>query len=127
MPAPRFALVVLNDLMFRVKIEAAAKQAGYEVRFITMAAELDAAVQGRHPDLIILDLNYQTARPLAIIEHLKSEADTAAIPLLAYVSHVQVDLKEEALKLGCDRVIARSVVADKLPQVLADFGNTLES
>lgn len=123
MPASRSALVLLNDLMFRVKVESSAKQAGYETRFASSGSDLETKIQSQRPDLIIIDLNYQGASPLDVIDQLKGNDQTKAIPVLGYVSHVQADLKDEAIRKGCDRVIARSVLSDRLPEILAEFAD----
>ena len=119
-PAP-FVLVVLNDLMFRVKIEDSLKKAGFDRAFVPGGGDLHSTLRERRPDLIILDLNYQASRPLDIISTLKRDEETRGIPLLAYVSHVQVELKEAALAQGCDRVVARSVLSENLPRLLSEF------
>ncbi len=121
MSAASFALILLDDLIFRVKIEDAMKKAGFDYLFAASAKDLNSKLQERRPALIVLDLNYKTDSSLEVITALKSNQKTSGIPVLAYVSHVQVDLKQAALERGCDRVIARSALSQNLPQVLSDF------
>jgi CheY-like chemotaxis protein len=121
MPASKTALVLLNDLMFRVKIEGAMKQAGYGVSFTASPEDLRSAIGEHNPNLVIIDLNFTAASPINLIEQLKANPKTSAVPLLGYVSHVQTDLKDAALQKGCDRVVARSVLSDRLAQLLAEF------
>ena len=121
MSASLSALILLNDLMFRVKVENSAKQAGFETRFAGSASDLHSQIQAQRPDLLIIDLNFQRASPLDVLDQLKGNEETKTIPVLGYVSHVQVDLKDEATKKGCDRVIARSALSDRLPEILAEF------
>jgi len=49
---------------------------------------------------------------------LKSDEHTKGINLLAYVSHVQGDLKLQAQEAGCNMVLARSAFSQNLPQIL---------
>lgn len=117
MPASRVILAVLNDLMFTVKIQDAATRAGIEAVFVKSRNEaLDRAQDG--PSAIILDLNYAGVKPLELISDLKGNEKTKKIPLLGYVAHVQVDVKQAAQTQGCDIVVARSAFVQNLPEFL---------
>jgi len=119
-------LAVLDDLFFRVKIEAAARQEGVEVDFVR--SEEDAyAKAAERPMLIILDLNCLAVQPLSLIAALKANEDTKEIPLLGYVSHVQEELRRKARDTGCDFVLARSAFSQNLPQVLKQHAGTTKS
>ncbi len=52
---------------------------------------------------------------------LKSNSSTSGITLLAYVSHVQLDLRQAAQDKGCDMVIARSALSQNLPAILMRY------
>jgi PleD family two-component response regulator len=113
-------VAVLNDLMFTVKIQEAAKQAGLETVFVkSQQHALDQAKE--KPAVIILDLNYAEAAPLETIEKLKSDEESSQVFLLGYVSHVQADLKQAAQERGCDTVIARSAFSQSLPRILSRY------
>ena len=106
--------------MFTVKIQEAAKRAGVEAVFVT--SQEDALTRAReNPALVILDLNYPSARPLELIRKLKNDDATAKIPLLGFVSHVAADLIQEARTNGCDKVIARSAFSQNLPAILSEL------
>jgi PleD family two-component response regulator len=110
-------VAVLDDLMFLVKIQEAAKRAGMEATFVKSQSE--ALNQAKLvPALMILDLNYKAAEPLDLITRLKSEEETKNVRLLGYVSHVQIGLRQEAEKRGCDQIVARSVFVENLPKLL---------
>lgn len=111
---------VLNDLMFTVKIQEAAKRAGMETVFVN--SQQDALAQARqHPDVMILDLNHSPMQPLETIAKLKSDDETSNVRLIGFVSHVQVDLRKAAEEKGCDVVIARSAFSQNLPALLAQY------
>ena len=116
--APRRKVVaMLSDLMFTVKIQDAAKRAGLDAVFVkTQAAALARAAE--RPAAIILDLNDAGTMPLELIACLKGDDATRAVPLIGYVSHVQVDVRRGAEESGCDLVMARSVFVDQLPLLL---------
>ena len=111
-------LAVMSDLFFSVKINDAAKKLGMTAEFVKdkMLALEKAKLK---PPLIILDLNCDAADPLGLIAGIKADPETAAIPLLGFVSHVQAELKQKAEAAGCNTVVARSVFAQNLPEILA--------
>lgn len=112
--------------MFTVKIQEAAKRAGLELVFVKSQAEALARA-GEDPPVIILDLNYKEAEPLQLISILKGSAKTSGIPLVGYVSHVQVDLRQAAKDAGCDVVVPRSAFVQNLPELLGRFAGVNET
>ncbi len=114
------AIGVLNDLMFTVKIQEAAKRAGLDPVFVK--TQENAIERAREkPAVVILDLNYGGLNPLELIAALKADEGTRGVPLIGYVSHVQVDLRQAAQAAGCDVVVARSAFVQGLPDLLGRF------
>ena len=103
----RIVLAVVTDLMFRVRIEDAAKRVGIVVTF---AQNQEQALREakKQPALVIFDLDSESSAPTDTIVRLRSDPETKNLPLLGYVSHVQTDRIKAAQAAGCDRVIARS-------------------
>jgi CheY-like chemotaxis protein len=117
-------LAVLDDLMFTVKINDLARRAGMPVEFLK--SELDVLHKAKErPVLIIVDLNTHSVNPIKLIEALKGAPETKTISLLAFVSHVQAELKQKAQEAGCDMVLARSAFSTNLPGILKRHGGTL--
>lgn len=116
-PEKKRILAVVEDLMFTVKINEAAKRVGLHVDFVK--TDKDAFEKAKEqPVLVILDLNAGAVQPLKLISKLKSHAETKAINLLGYVSHVQGELKQQAQEAGCNMVMARSAFSQNLPLIL---------
>lgn len=111
------ALAVVEDLMFTVKINDAARKAGLDVEFIKSEEDVVAKAKEK-PTLIILDLNCAAVDPLKIIGELKGNGDSKRISLIGYLSHVQGDLKKQAHDAGCDIVMTRSAFSQNLPIIL---------
>ena len=110
-------LAVLDDLFFTVKINEAAKRNGLSVEYAkTQKDALDKAAQ--KPLLIILDLNAAAVQPLDFASKLKSDPELKSISVIAYLSHVQGELKQKAHEAGLDMVLARSAFSQNLPQIL---------
>jgi CheY-like chemotaxis protein len=113
----RKILVVVEDLFFVSKISETAKRAGVSVEFAT-SEEAVLSLAAHKPSLIIVDLNLNGTKPLPLISKLKSLPDFKQTSILAFVSHVQGELKQKAQKAGCDMVLARSSFSQNLPQIL---------
>jgi len=110
-------LAVVEDLFFTVKINESAKRAGLPIAFVKSQRDvLDQAAE--HPSLIILDLNFASIDPVDLIRQLKADPALSKIQLIAYVSHVQGDLKQQAQEAGCDMVLARSAFSQNLLQLM---------
>jgi PleD family two-component response regulator len=116
----RKIVAVLNDLLFQVKIQDAAKRAGFEPVFVQ--SQQEALAQAKEdPALIILDLNHSAVQPLDTISKLKDNPETGRVTLLCYVSHVQADLQRAARDRGCDLVVARSAFSQNLTAILRRY------
>jgi D-sedoheptulose 7-phosphate isomerase len=113
-------LAVMSDLFFLVKINDAAKKFGRSAEFVK-DPELAMQKARLTPPLIILDLNCDAANPLALIRRLKSDSQTAAVPIVGFVSHVQTQLRQSAEAAGCDLVVARSTFSQDLASILERY------
>jgi PleD family two-component response regulator len=111
-------LAVVDDLLFTVKINDAAKRIGLDVEFLKSEKDvLDKALQEK-PLLVILDLNANSVQPVQVIEKLKGNADLKGISIIGFVSHVQGELKQKAQDAGANMVMARSAFSQNLQQIL---------
>lgn len=118
----RQVLAIVEDVFFVAKVQDAVRRAGLEVVLArTRGQALEKARAGVRA--IVLDLNAAGAEPLELLRDLKSDDATRALPVIAYVSHVQTDLKQQALEGGCVEVLARSVMQQRLPELLAHYSS----
>jgi PleD family two-component response regulator len=120
---PKRILAVVGDLFFSVKLADAAKRAGLALEFARDAADAMEKARGK-PALIILDLNFDAVQPLDLIAKLKASEETRGIGVIAYVSHVQGELKRQAHAAGCDMVLARSAFSQSIPQIFKRHAGT---
>lgn len=121
---PKKILAVMSDLFFSVKITEAAKRAGMTVDFAKDPREvMEKAVT--KPVMIIFDLNFEAAEPLKVIEQLKGKAELKGTSLIGYLSHVQGELKQQAIEAGFDMVMARSAFSQNLPLILKRHAGSL--
>jgi CheY-like chemotaxis protein len=115
-------LAVVEDLLFTVKIADAAKRNGLEAQFVKTE---EAALAGleQQPLLVIIDLNVNAVEPVSLIRKLKA-SDAAKVSIIAFVSHVQGELKQQAHDAGADMVMARSAFSTNLTQILKRHAGT---
>lgn len=113
-PGNKKILAVLEDLLFTVKIADAAKRNGLQAHFVKNETDALAAA-AENPLLIILDLNANSVDAVDLISKLKGASRT---PVMAFVSHVQGELKQRAHEAGADMVLARSAFSTNITQIL---------
>ncbi|MBM3762963.1 MAG: response regulator transcription factor [Acidobacteria bacterium] len=120
----RKVLAVVDDLMFAVKIDAAARQSGVTVEYAKTQAE--ALEKGRsNPSLVLLDLNHNKIEILKLIKAFKKDDDLKKVSLLGFISHVDGERKQAAVDAGCDSVVPRSAFSVNLPQILKRHATAL--
>jgi DNA-binding NarL/FixJ family response regulator len=112
-------LCVVDDLMFSVKISAAAKAAKADVVFERTPRAVTQRIRDEHPSLVIFDLNSSRMAPIETIRAIKNDPALKDTRTLGYVSHVQADTIAAARAAGCDEVLARSAFSDKLAAILS--------
>ena len=67
---------------------------------------------------IIFGLNTKAVNSVELIQKLNDRLETKSIGLLAFVSHVQLELKYEAQEAGAGMVLPRSAFSANLPAIL---------
>jgi len=116
---------VVDDMFFASKIRAVAEAAGVEISFPRSVEAVVSKARETKPGLIVVDLHNQRIDPVALAQALKSDEELSNIKLLGFFSHVQTELKKNALSAGFDEVIPRSVFARDLEELLtADYTDT---
>jgi DNA-binding NarL/FixJ family response regulator len=97
-------------------MQETARLVGVELQACSTAEALLAAIAKEPPRLVIVDLNARR-NPLSAIEQMQTSARD--IPLVAFLSHVQVELAERAHAAGCREVMPRSQFTRNLATILA--------
>ena len=113
----RKVVAAVTDLFFIAKIQGAARSAATELALVSTVEEL-VPLAAAGADLVVLDLDDVNIDTLKAIQKLRTQPSTASVPLLGFVSHVNVDLAERAKEAGCDRVLPRSRFSAKLVELL---------
>ena len=102
-------IAVMDDLFFTVKVQDGAKRAGMHVRFV----KTEEAAVAAEADLVVVDLNCKAIDPLRLMAALKGKRR-----VIGYLSHVQTELRRQALDAGYDAVYPRSAFSSKLADIL---------
>jgi PleD family two-component response regulator len=118
---PQKILAVVDDLMFTVKINDAAKRNGFEAVFLKSEQDVLDRLADSKPPLVILDLNANSVDPLQLVAKIRGNADYKRTSLIGYLSHVQGELKQQAQEAGVDMVMARSAFSQNLLQILKRY------
>jgi len=110
--------VLEDDLMFLSRIREAAKTAGAGVVVVRTREALLEACRVEPPGLVLADLDSPRLGAIDAIRALKAEPDLAAIPVVGFFSHVNVESARAATAAGCERVLARGAFVQELPRLL---------
>jgi CheY-like chemotaxis protein len=113
-------LALVDDLFFQAKLTETARHLGIALQTVASGEALLAATAASRgtadgPRLLLVDLNAR-AGALQAIETLQGEGNP--IPIIAFLSHVQVDLAERARAAGCRQVMPRSKFTAEMASIL---------
>jgi len=110
-------LAVVEDLFFVVKISDSAKRAGLACEFLKSADLVLEKTQAEAPLMVIVDLNSNAVNAVDLITRLRAVESLKGLSIVAFVSHVQGELKQQAQDAGA-MVLARSAFSANLPDLL---------
>lgn len=105
-------VAAIPDLFFRSKVMETAKALSIELAVARDADELLRQVRSERPRLVLLDLGAAAVRPLESLSALQG------IPVVGFLAHEQVDLREKALSAGCGEVLTKGQFSASLPTLL---------
>ena len=127
-------LVFVFDLFFVSRIESVAGKIGARSDFwekneapppkMQLMEELVRLYAGRDPsipDLILLDLSTPGFPWESWVKSLRSLDDLAETPLVAFGSHVQVDILALARSAGATAALAKSRFTAQMPQIIGKY------
>ena len=106
-------LVFVGDLMFRSRIDGAARAAGVTLVYPRGGEDAAAAVTTAAPDLVLVDLALKSADAIAVITAVRAVTPAR---MVAFGSHVATDALAAARTAGADQVLPRSSFTATLPR-----------
>jgi DNA-binding NarL/FixJ family response regulator len=112
-------LAIIPDLIFSTKVFSTARALQVEIVGARTAEVIAQRLEAEPIELVIVDLNAETLDPIAAIRQIKGHAKAPKV--LAFLSHVQVELGQQAREAGADQVMARSGFVVALPGIVAGY------
>jgi CheY-like chemotaxis protein len=109
-------LALVDDIFFQAKMQETARKLGIELKTVGSGDALLAEAAQTPAGLLIVDLNARQG-PLEALEKLHAAGNQT--PVIAFLSHVQVELAERARAAGCRQVLPRSKFTHELAAILA--------
>ena len=104
--------------MFSTRIEDAAKHLGYPIHSPGADDDFGAVMARERPALVIVALDAANWQDAVVA------AKRAGARVLAFGSHKNVELMQQAKAAGCDEVVARSRMASDLPNLLKKYAES---
>jgi PleD family two-component response regulator len=114
---PKKVLAVVDDLLFTVKINDAAKRNGLEAVFLKSVEDVVAQAKEK-PLMVIVDLNSNSVDTVDLIRTLRASEENRRLNILGFLSHLQGELKQKAQEAGATLVMTRSAFSTNLLQIL---------
>jgi CheY-like chemotaxis protein len=111
-------VATVEDLFFRSKIDATARNLNVPVRFVERKDLTAVCLEGKTA-AVLLELSNGSS--LDAIRSLRQNPKTRDVPVIGFLSHVDRDLAREAESAGVTRVMARSQFAETLPDLMMDL------
>jgi len=114
---PVFA--VMSDLLFRSKIDDAARRNGLELRAARSLEQLERHLGKQLPSVAFVDLEADSPDPSAAIRALRERVGDGAVRIIGFAGHTNIEAIEAGRAAGATLVLARSGLTSQLPTLLA--------
>ena len=111
-------VAVIDDLFFQAKVRTALQHLGLAADIVSDGDRLQG---GDAPSLVIVDLTLRSGDANSLIRNLRAAEHGSSGPILAFGSHVAVEVQKQALQAGASQVVAKSAFAKRLPQLVRQF------
>jgi CheY-like chemotaxis protein len=115
--SPPCVLLVDDDDDSRELCAEYLEGAGFEVVQAGNGVDAVGTAIGRHPDLVVMDLEMPEMDGLAAIQTLKDDTRTCAIPIIVLSATGDVD-QAKASRVGCETCLVKPCVPDELEGVI---------
>ncbi len=115
----RPVLLVISDLLFRSRIDDAARHANVPLRVAKSMEQLERHLSNEAPALAIVDLESDTIDTAAAIRRLRAMPGGESLRIVADAGHTNLDAIKGGRDAGAGVVLARSGFIAQLPTLLA--------
>lgn len=111
-------VATVEDLFFRSKIDATARNLNVPVRFVERKDLTAVCLEGKTA-AVLMELSNGSS--LDAIRSLRQNPKCKDVPVIGFLSHVDRDLAREAESAGVTQVMPRSQFAETLPDLMMDL------
>jgi len=113
MPQPdqnigKTVLVAVTDIFFYTKIRDALLPRGYVLERARSQDEVPAKTKALAPDAVILNMNDEKLDALLALTQIRQDSRCAALPVLAFANHEEVDTWKLAREMGITKIVSRN-------------------
>ena len=117
-------LLVEDNEMNRDMLSRRLRRRKYEVEVAVDGGEAVEKTLAAPPDLILLDMSLPVMDGWTVATHLKANAETRGVPIIALTAHAMVGDREKALAAGCDDYETKPI---DFPRLIAKMTDLLNS
>lgn len=107
-------LLVEDNELNRDMLGRRLQRRGHEVLIAVDGAEGVAKARSDGPDIILMDMSLPVMDGWDATRHLKAEAATQTIPVIALTAHAMSGDRDKAMEAGCDDYDTKPVEFDRL-------------
>ncbi len=119
---------LVGEVLFSTKISATARELGLQTVMTRNVDQFKEAVHIHSPGLVVIDLNMKGDDPLEAVRFLREMDATnfgcSALKAVGFLSHVDTELQERAIREGLKNIFPRSQFSKNLPLILKGEGLT---
>lgn len=106
-PARASALIVEDDPQIARLLREILTMHGHDVAEVGDGALAASAVRALRPDVVLLDIGLPNVHGLEVLEELKRDPETAALPVIVVTAWWSAELASRARAMGASEVIAK--------------------
>src|ERR1035438_5645501 len=104
------SILVVDDAPVNLKLAAAVlRSEGYSVRLACNAEEALMTLRTKVPDLLLVDLQLPGMNGLELTRHLRQDARTREMLIVALTASVMAGAQQQAFDAGCDGFIGKPI------------------
>ena len=107
-------LIVEDNELNRDMLSRRLIKKGFEIIIAVDGEEGVKKTISEKPDLILMDMSLPVMDGWEATKKLKSNSDTAKIPIIALTAHAMAQDKEKALAAGCDEYDTKPIELNRL-------------
>ena len=106
------------DIVYMVKVIL--RSAGFDVDAASGVNDAISALAGDDPDLVLLDLRLGDGEGWTVLEHLREQGRTDAIPVIILSAHASPSTAERAAREGARAYLTKPFVASALLEAVRE-------